>query len=278
MRVKTREGIAEALRQAQVSLQKISDAPRLDAERLLLFVLRKKEASWLYAHGEEELSEGQQREFERLVAERATGKPLAYILGEWEFYGRPFYVTPDVLVPRPATEELLEKALAHIQDDMVVADIGTGSGVIAVTLALETQTPSSSPLSGGAQEKNSSLDKGRMGGVSFIATDISPAALKVAKKNAQRHGVERMIEFLQGDMLTPLHDRKIDLIISNPPYLPAETLAEAGWTVNTVGLQFEPRAALDGGPDGQRFARQIAAANIPAWVETTGGVTRSFSQ
>lgn len=231
---------------AVTRLASASDAAQLDADRLLLHVLNKKESSWLTAHGEEELTPEQQEEFERLANERATGKPLAYILGEWEFYGRMFYVTPDVLVPRPETENLIEEALKYVTPGMTVADIGTGSGVIAVTLALETRA-------------------------NILATDISPAALRVATKNAQRHGVEKQIEFIQEDMTISLGKRKIDLIVSNPPYLPAEALAKAGYSTDTLGLNFEPRIALDGGKDGQDFIRKIQASGIPALVETTGG-------
>jgi len=244
--------IEEALRQAQAALASVSDAPRLDAERLLLFVLHQKEPVWLHTRSDHELSEAEQKEFERAVQERASGKPLAYIVGEWEFYGRPFYVTPDVLIPRPATEELVAAALPYIHPGATVADIGTGSGAIAVTLALETSAR-------------------------VLATDVSAAALKVAKKNAQRYGVESRIEFLQGDMLSPLAHKKIDLIVSNPPYLPAEALAKAGWAVDTVGLSFEPRIALDGGSDGRDFVRKIQATKIPAIVESTGGVIETFN-
>ena len=125
--------ISTALRSAQEALQEFSDAPHLDAERLLMHVLKIKEASWLHSHGEEELDAETQQKFEELVEERATGKPLAYILGEWEFYGRPFYVTPDVLVPRPETEELIRQALPYIdvwrgihpEEVRTIADIGT---------------------------------------------------------------------------------------------------------------------------------------------------------
>lgn len=245
--------ISQWLQQAQAALGNISDASRLDAERIALHVLAQPEASWLHAHAEDELDAKQQAEFERLLAERATGKPLAYVLGEWEFYGRMFYITEDVLVPRPETESLVAEALRYIRPGMMVADIGAGSGCIAVTLAVETPT------------------------LRLIATDISPTALQVAAKNARRYGVENKITFLPGDMLTPLRGKKIDLIVSNPPYLPAEALAKAGWARETQGLKFEPRMALDGGKDGQRYINQIAASGIPAIVEGTGGNILRFN-
>ncbi|HMD82239.1 MAG TPA: peptide chain release factor N(5)-glutamine methyltransferase, partial [Anaerolineales bacterium] len=235
--------------------------------RLMLFVLKKKESAWLYAHGNTELTETQAQEFIRLIEERASGKPLAYILGEWEFYGRPFYVNEHVLIPRPETEELIRQALPHIDvwrgahpgKQMTIADIGTGSGVIIITLAIELSKfhiPDSK--------------------FHFIATDISPKALKVANKNAQRHGVQDQIEFIREDITETLQ-RNIDLIVSNPPYLPAEALAKAGWAIDTQGLTFEPRMALDGGLDGQEFVQKIVKSNIPAIVETTGGNIQTFN-
>lgn len=273
-----------------------SDAPRLDIERILMHVLGQPESAWLYAHGEEPLTTKQQEEFDRMLAERAMGKPLAYVLGEWEFYGRMFYVTEDVLVPRPETEELVEAALQYIniliqrqkEKEIIVADVGTGSGCIAVTLALVT--PSGSPLSGGEaphlshllrkeRGKFSSPDKGRLEEVSFIATDLSPTALAVAIKNARRYGVEGQIEFLQGDMLEPIKNRKIDLIVSNPPYVPTGEFQpqHTRGKIETQGLNFEPRLALDGGEDGQRYIEQIAASGIPAIVEGTGGEILKFN-
>lgn len=250
--------ILNSLKQAEKILIKFSDAPQLDAQRLLRHVLKIKESSWLYAHGEENLDKKTEERLKELVAERATRKPLAYILGEWEFYGRPYYVTPDVLVPRPATENLIAATLpyigvwrdAHQGETMTIADVGTGSGIIAMTLALELSKPANT---------------GESAGVQFIATDISEKALKIARKNARRHGVEHKIELLRGNMLEPLKNRKIDLIVSNPPYLPSSEVH-----------RLDPRVALDGGPDGQKFVRQIQASGIPAIIETTGGQIISF--
>ncbi|MDZ4225213.1 MAG: hypothetical protein U1C49_00035 [Candidatus Andersenbacteria bacterium] len=127
------------------TLERVSDAPRLDAERLLLCVVGKQESSWLYAHSEQELTEKQKNQMSRLVARRQSGEPLAYILGHQEFYGRDFIVTKDVLIPRSATEDLIDRALEVIEDmtrekkrPLVIADIGTGSGCIVVTLLLES--------------------------------------------------------------------------------------------------------------------------------------------
>ena len=237
-----RHCIGEALRQGQLSLGDVSDAPSLDAQWLLLHVLGKKEASWLQAHGDEELSDKEECEYRKLVKRRGAGEPLAYILGYWEFYGRRFLVNKDVMVPRPSTEGLIDAVLPRLQEGMVVADIGTGSGCIIITLALE------------------------LANFQFLATDISPAALIIARKNARIHGVLDRIEFLKGNMLEPLKDKKIDLIVSNPPYVPTAEI-----------LPGEPALALDGGADGQRFTAQIKAGGIPAVVEVTGGVVRTFN-
>lgn len=264
--------ISAALQLAQAKLSATSDAPRLDAERLLLLIIGQPASTFLYAHGDQQLTPEQEAHFSSLLERRANGEPLAYLLGEWEFYGRPFFVTPDVLIPRPETEQLVEKALQYSTDWMAnnirpmrIADIGTGSGCIAVTLACEL-----------AQLKTHDSR------FKILATDISPAALAVARKNAERHGVADQIDLLEGDMLAVIAGRHVDLIVSNPPYIPtadlsaiasakAEALAEAGRAYNTVGLTFEPKIALDGGPNGQKFIEQIKNAGVPALVESTDG-------
>lgn len=236
------------------SLQKHSDAPHLDAERIMLAVLQQQDASYLLAHTGEALEGAALRNIQHMTALRASGMPLAYVLGEADFYGRTFSVTADTLIPRPETEQLIEKALAYIQQNfsthttLTIADIGTGSGIVAITLALELGST-----------------------YHLVATDISPAALEVAKENAKIHGVLDRIEFIEGDMLTPFQTRVIDLIVSNPPYVPSGELQKAGDTIETRGLLFEPSLALDGGIDGQVFVQQIQASGIPAIVETTGG-------
>ncbi len=249
--------IHEAQQSIAASLRTISDAPNLDADRILLHALNKQDASYLIAHSNEIISEQNLQTIVDMVEKRKTGMPLAYILGHADFYGRTFIVTPDVLVPRPDTENLIAIALEFIKNnfdttqEIFIADICTGSGIIAITLALE-------------------LPDARL-----IATDISPAALEIAQQNAEKHGVLNRIEFLQGDMLSPILHKNIDLIVSNPPYLPAEALAKAGRSVDTHGLLFEPRIALDGGEDGLQFVNQIkeysTANNIPAIIETVGG-------
>ena len=249
--------IHEAQQIIAASLRAISDAPDLDADRILLHVLNKQDASYLIAHSNEIISEQNLQTILDMVEKRKTGMPLAYILGHADFYGRTFLVTSDVLVPRPDTELLIDRALEYVKNnfsdkkEITIADICTGSGIIAITLALE-------------------LPDTRL-----IATDISSAALEIAQQNAEKHDVADRIEFLQGDMLSPTSNKHIDLIVSNPPYLPAEALAKAGRAVETTGLLFEPRIALDGGEDGLKFVNQIIEFsqenNIPAIIETVGG-------
>lgn len=255
--------VQQALRNAHTQLREVSDAPHLDADRLLLHVLGHGEASRLFAHGEEQLTTAEATQLAALVRRRQAGEPLAYLMGEWEFYGRPFYVSPAVLIPRPSTETLVEAALAYLhlpstlrnieerREPFLIADVGTGSGCIAVTLVLE------------ARNKNIEL--------SIIATDISADALTVAQRNAKRYGVASAIEFVQGNLLEPLRDQVVDLIVSNPPYVPSAELDRAGNRPDTLGLSFEPRQALDGGADGWQYVQELQRAVLPVILESQGG-------
>ncbi len=156
----------------------------------------------------------------------AAGKPLAYLIGEEAFFDLVFYVNEDVLVPRPDTERLVEKAIALLPPGGRFADLGTGSGCIAVTL-LHKRTDASG-----------------------IALDLSEGALAVAKENAGRAGVSERLTFLLGDMLAgPLGEECFDLILSNPPYIPRGEIARY------PSLAYEPLTALDGGEDGLDFYR-----------------------
>ncbi len=277
------------------SLTNYSDAPHIDAQRIILHALNQREPSYLLAHATDAVSDQQLQEITQLAAQRKTGMPLAYILGEADFYGRTFIVTPDVLIPRPDTETLIEQALEYIKQnfagkqEITIADICTGSGIIAITIALELEKLT-------AIRQNSGPAESWRASYRFIATDISPAALDIAKQNAEKHGIADRVEFLQGDMLSPIKHRHVDLIVSNPPYVPTTELnrhpglragiqtrvsnvdsgSKPGMTtanrnLETRGLLFEPRIALDGGPDGQLFVNQIKASGIPAIIETTGG-------
>lgn len=174
------------------------------------------------------------------IVRRARREPTAYILGRAEFYGLEFRVTPAVLIPRPSTETLVERALAL--RPRRVLDIGTGSGAIAVVLAKH--------------------------GASIVATDISEAALGVARENAKRHGAE--VEFVRADLFV---DGDFDLIVSNPPYIPTgeiDTLQPE--------VRYEPRLALDGGPDGLAVIRGILAARRrPLLLEVGAGQSLAVS-
>ena len=204
-------------------------APRLTAEVLLTHALQR-ERSYLYAHPEEELSEIAWIHYGRYLHERMKGKPTQYITGRQEFYGRDFRVTPDVLIPRPETEHLVEAAISRTQPRDLVVDVGTGSGAIAITLALETH-----------------------GHVS--ATDISAAALNIAHSNAQQ--LSAQVGFLACDLLDAFRDRSINVLVSNPPYVPKTDQPSLQREVR----DYEPHVALFGGPSGlELYERLIAGA------------------
>ncbi|HEU4391320.1 MAG TPA: peptide chain release factor N(5)-glutamine methyltransferase, partial [Blastocatellia bacterium] len=189
----------------------------------------------LVAHNRDEIAAEDRDRYLAAIRRRALGEPLQYIVGRREFYGLDFMVTPDVLIPRPETEFLVEEVIATATINwpdcpLVIADIGTGSGCIAVSVA--TRIPRAL----------------------LIATDVSPAALAVARSNATRHGVESRIEFLEGDLLAPLDGRSsVDIIVSNPPYVPDRSLAALQREVR----DYEPHVALSGGPDGLGFYRRL---------------------
>lgn len=223
------ERIAQALEAARRA-----GVDRLDAQLLLAHRLGRPRA-WLAAHDDAALSPQDAAWLGDALARRAAGEPLAYVMGEWEFRGRPYAVTRATLVPRPETEllldwalELLATALAQ-RTPLAVADLGTGSGVLAVSLASWLR------------------QSGRAARVA--ASDTSAEALRVAAANAARHGAD--IEFLQGDWWTPLAGRRLDLVVSNPPYI-------AGDDPHLAALSAEPRSALTPEGDGLDALRRIA--------------------
>ncbi|MBL8057977.1 MAG: peptide chain release factor N(5)-glutamine methyltransferase [Anaerolineales bacterium] len=224
--------IGAALHTAQAALAG-ADAPRLTAEVLLAQVLGLGRAQVL-ARPAQALSPDQQTAFTQLVARAAQGEPLPYLTGRREFHGLEFLVDPRVLIPRPETELLVDQALAFLAAqpagaDRPVLDVGTGSGCIAVTLAVKHPA------------------------ASVTAVDVSAEALAVAAANAARHGVLGRVSFFQSDLLSGLPQRPagFHLLCANLPYIPSETLA--GLPV----ARFEPRLALDGGPDGLRWVRRL---------------------
>ncbi len=221
-----------------------SETPRLDAE-LLLADARGCERIELYTAFDEVVDDKVRAAFRDYVRRRAQGEPVAYLVGHREFYSLSFRVTPDVLIPRPETEhlvvELLDriKANAPIERPIRIADVGTGSGAIAVAAAKHAPVGT------------------------VTAIDISPQALEVARSNAERHGVADRIQWVEGDLLTTLPaEEQFDFVVSNPPYV---SESESRGLPNTV-RDFEPHIALVAGPDGTEvIARLIpqAAERLP---------------
>jgi release factor glutamine methyltransferase len=209
--------VRTALLQGQQLLEdaKINEA-RLTAEVLLMRATGHDRA-WLYAHGNDELIEVWWIHYGRYLHQRIKGEPTQYITGRQEFYGREFRVTPDVLIPRPETEHLVEAALARSAE--TILDIGTGSGAIAVTLALET--------------------KARV-----VATEVSLAALQIARQNA--HTLNAQIDFVACDLGAALANESFDLVVSNPPYIAARDRSSLQPEVR----DHEPALALFAGEDG----------------------------
>jgi len=219
--------IDAAVASAADSLASVSESPRLDAELLLARALDLPR-SYLYAHPEDILDDAAAARFFTAVEQRLKGLPLAYITGEKEFWSLVLAVGPGALVPRPETELLVELALRRMprRSELSVLDLGTGSGAIAIALASERPA------------------------CRIVATDVSAAALLIAKHNAAKHGLGN-VEFVEGDWTTPLADRLFDLIVSNPPYVRADDPA-------LDELRFEPKVALASGSDGLDAIRALA--------------------
>lgn len=216
---------------ADLSARLPGETPGLDAQVLLASATGQPRA-WVLAHPESRLDPARAAALAGWVRRLEAGEPLPYVLGEWEFYGLSFNVTPDVLIPRPETEQLVERALARIKElrhsDLHVVDVGTGSGCIAVSIAVNSPR------------------------VRVTATDISPAALDVARRNAARHGVQERVEFVECDLLPcSLPPDTFSLILANLPYIPTRTLRK----LPVYGR--EPTLALDGGADGLSAIRQL---------------------
>ena len=218
----------------------------LDAQILLAHVMGHSR-TWLLTHTEALLTPPQLDEAEKAFTQLQAGTPLPYIIGHWEFFGLDLDITKDVLIPRPETELLVEKAITWLKaspERRTVADIGTGSGAIATALAMH------------------------MSDANITATDISFAALKVAKHNARKFHVHHRINFLQCDLL-PQHvdplptDSHFDLICANLPYIPTETLQQ----LPIFGR--EPTLALDGGPTGLDIIRRLLTI-APEWLAPQG--------
>jgi len=235
----------EALRLAIQQLTTAQcDNPRLDAEVLLMHTWNITRTQ-LFTRAHDLLPDDVQQHFNTRIERRCQREPVAYITGEKEFWSRSFHVTPEVLIPRPETEHLIEALLTLYPDRQApyqFTDIGTGSGCIAITLACEFPN------------------------ASLIATDISAPSLAIARSNAERHGVAHRIAFQQGDLYAALHpeQKEMDAILSNPPYVALsemETLA--------AELAHEPRHALTDQADGLNLLRTLLH-QAPSWLKEGG--------
>jgi release factor glutamine methyltransferase len=211
-------------------LEKHSDSPGLDAQEVLARVLGRPRA-WVLAHPEALLTRKRADALETLAAGLERGEPLPYVLGQWEFFGLEFEVTPDVLIPRPETELLVERAIGWLNAHpgfRHAADVGTGSGCIAIALA--SIVPD----------------------LQVMGSDISAAAVKMARRNAVKNGVDQRVEFVLCNLFPP--ETEYDLIIANLPYIPTKTLQK----LPIYG--HEPTMALDGGADGLQLIRGLLSA------------------
>ena len=226
--------VMNVLRRATARLAEAGCAtPRLDAELLLTEAL-----GWsredIHRSPEATLDAPEAERFEALVARRARGEPVAFLIGKREFWSLEFTVTPDVLIPRPETEHLVEAVvdfLASRPGPQRVLDLGTGSGAIAVSVARECTR------------------------AEVWATDVSSPALDVARENARRHGMDHRIRWFRGDLFAPLQGlaESFDALVCNPPYIPSREMARLPRDVG----EWEPALALDGGADGMDFYRRI---------------------
>jgi release factor glutamine methyltransferase len=243
--------IQEALAFGRLELTRLSD-PTLDARLLLEFVLEQSHP-YLVAHREQSLTAAQEAAYRRLIERAAQHEPIPYLTGQAFFFGRLFHVTPAVLIPRPETEQLVECALKWLAqrwageyEGLRIVDVGTGSGCIAITLALALPE------------------------AQIEAVDISEPALNIARQNAKAHAIADRIQFHLGNLLEPVNGRP-DLIIANLPYI-----ADAEWTSLSVGVKsYEPVTALRGGPSGLDFigrllqqAREVLSPDGAVFLET----------
>lgn len=212
--------------------------PFLDAQLLMTYVLNV-DKTYLFVHRDQMLEQETVDRLMDLVKKRKKGYPLQYIIGKQEFMGLDFYVEPGVLVPRPDTEILVEsiidrvKTMGHTGNKINIVDIGTGSGAIALSLAYYIK------------------------GSYIYAIDISDKALNIANKNCKDIGLEDRVVFLKGNLINPLEkfhlDDRINIIVSNPPYIKSNEIAQLQTEVST----YEPKLALDGGDDGLDYYREI---------------------
>lgn len=227
-----------------------SDTPRLDAE-ILLAHCRQCRRIQLYTQYDDPLTDAVRAQMRGLVQRRAQREPVAYLVGHREFFSLDFQVTGDVLIPRPDTETLVMEALTFLKPQSTprVLDLCTGSGCVAIAIA-----------------KNAP-------GATVTAVDLSPAAVAMARKNVEQHQLGERVEVLEGDLFAPLTaGTEFDLIVSNPPYIPAGELA----TLDEDVRKYEPLLALDGGPDGLDLIRRLLA-EASGWLRLGGVLAFEFT-
>ncbi len=226
--------ISKQLTKATAKLEAAGiDTARLDAEVLLAYVLNSRRLA-LYVHVAKELTLGQIKRYENLIQRRLERIPVAYLVGHKEFMGLNFAITPDVLIPRPDTEVLAQGVIEHLQEysrEIKIADIGTGSGAICISILKFLD--------------NATAD----------AVDVSARALDIARFNAEKFNVTDRINFYEGDLFEPLAGKKFDVVISNPPYILSGDMENL-----QPEVAGEPHIALDGGADGLNFYREIIDA------------------
>jgi len=226
-------------------LASISDTPTLEASVLIAHIIGKAR-TWVMAHPELTLTTEEQKQLDDSLTRLEKGEPFPYVLGHWEFFGLDFDITPDVLIPRPETELLVEKALSWLgrhPEERSVCDVGTGSGAIAISIAVNVPD------------------------ANILATDISAKALQIVTQNAARHDVGDRIQIVECDLFpdssNKMYESKINLLCANLPYIPTPTLHR----LSIYGR--EPTLALDGGTDGLELFRKLMSI-APAWMAPKG--------
>lgn len=247
------------------------DSPRLDAEILLSFALAKPK-EWLYARPEYKLAPAKEKKFKNLIARRAKYEPVAYITGKKEFYGLEFKINRAVLIPRPLTETLVESALGALmpilsdrtklagKQKLTIIDVGTGSGCIAITIARELK-------------KIGLIQKTKI-----WAIDKSAVALRLARANAKRNGLDKRITFIKGSLLKPLSEiyRSVNfghlVVLANLPYLTDEEWKNAQPEIK----KYEPKGALVGGRDGLKFYKELLKQLRTNWTDRTDWTLTCF--
>ncbi len=235
--------ITETLKNATEILQQSGIAePRREANSLLIFAL-KKDQTFLIAHNDYELSGDEQVKFQSFLQRRASREPLQYIRGEQEFYGLDFMLTPDVLIPRPETEIVVENAIEILREleNPRFCEIGVGSGCISISILHEVENASA------------------------VGIDVSIKAFEIAKINAEKHRVSGRFDLKLSDVFASLDEEKFDLIVSNPPYIPPQDIENLQPEVR----EFEPLNALTDGKDGLSIIEKIIT-DAPKFLKPNG--------